>query len=161
MEAEAEYVGLYTMIVSLILLAGGSLQEAKLDRHLRRMNADQNTSIGKTAKVLAQMCKDNYIIKVKENQGGEETIDYVVGPRGKAEVGSEGVMSFVKTVYGEEADEQLDERLTRSLDISERNPGAEKAAKSVKQNGAKKRRGRPPREPTEQVEEEESEDEDE
>ncbi|KAF2816980.1 MAGE-domain-containing protein [Mytilinidion resinicola] len=138
-EAESQYVGLYSMAVSLILLAGGTLPEAKLDRHLKRLNADQSTPIDKTDKVLARMGKDGYIIKVKENQGGEETIDYVVGPRGKAEVGAEGVAAFVKRVYGEEADDSLHQRLARSLGLSER--GAWEAGPATQRRD----RGRPRR----------------
>ncbi|KAF2502860.1 MAGE-domain-containing protein [Lophium mytilinum] len=150
-EAEAQYVGLYSMVVSLILLAGGTLPEAKLDRYLKRLNADQSTPLDKTDKVLARMGKDGYIIKVKESQGGEESIDYVVGPRGKAEVGAEGVAAFVKRVYGEEADDSLHQRLARSLGISER--GAGEAGPATQ----KRNRGRP-RQPDNNEEEEQDED---
>lgn len=83
------------------------------------MNADDYVLGGeKTEKVLKRMEREGYIVKVCERDGGgEESIDYVVGPRGKAEVGEIGVAGVVRTVYGKrdvEADE-LERKLVRSL----------------------------------------------
>lgn len=107
------------MIVSLISLAGGSLSESRLERFLKRMNADQSTPVDSKEKLLAKMIKDGYIIRVKDNSAGEEVVDYIVGPRGKVEVGEEGVMNLVRTVYGEDATDDLNQRLSRSLGIVE------------------------------------------
>lgn len=83
------------------------------------MNADNYVLNGeKTEKVLKRMEREGYIVKVRERDGGgEESIDYVVGPRGKAEVGERGVAGVVRKVYGKkdvEADE-LEKKLVRSL----------------------------------------------
>lgn len=83
------------------------------------MNADNYVLHGeKTEKVLKRMEREQYIVKVRERDGGgEETVDYVVGPRGKVEVGERGVAGLVKRVYNKkdaEADE-LERRLVRSL----------------------------------------------
>lgn len=83
------------------------------------MNADDYVLGGeKTEKVLKRMEREGYIVKVTERDGGgEESVEYVVGPRGKAEVGEIGVVGMVKKVYGKrdvEADE-LERRLVRSL----------------------------------------------
>jgi len=119
-EAESAYVGLYTFIIALIKLSGGTLPEAKLDRQLKRMNADQTTPVDKTDKVLARMVKEGYLVKIKDMSAGEEVVDYMVGPRGKVEVGDEGVMGLVKTVYGDSAMPDLERRIERSLGITER-----------------------------------------
>jgi len=111
------YVGLYTTVIALILLSGGSLSENKLDRYLRRMNAADTTPVDTTEKVLARMIKDGYIVKVKDSTGGDEVVDYIVGSRGKVEVGKEGVANFVRKVYGADV-EDLEERLSRSLGLS-------------------------------------------
>jgi hypothetical protein len=83
------------------------------------MNAEDYVLSGeKTEKVLKRMEREGYIIKVVDRDGGgEESVDYVVGPRGKAEVGEIGVANVVRKVYGKrdvEADE-LERRLVRSL----------------------------------------------
>lgn len=118
--AEASYVGLTTFILALIYLSPSqNLSEPRLEKHLKRMNADNYVLAGeKTEKVLKRMERENYIIKVRERDGGgEESVEYVIGPRGKVEVGERGVAGLVRGVYGKkdaEADE-LDRRLARSL----------------------------------------------
>ena len=118
--AEASYIGLTTFIVALIYLSTSqSISESRLEKHLKRMNADNYVLAGeKTEKVLKRMERENYIVKVRERDGGgEESVDYVVGPRGKVEVGERGVAGLVRGVYGKndaEADE-LERRLVRSL----------------------------------------------
>ena len=118
--AEASYIGLTTFILSLIYLsASQTISESRLEKHLRRMNADNYVLAGeKTEKILKRMERENYIVKVRERDvGGEESVEYVVGPRGKVEVGERGVAGLVRGVYGKkdaEADE-LDRRLVRSL----------------------------------------------
>ncbi|KAF2708708.1 MAGE-domain-containing protein [Pleomassaria siparia CBS 279.74] len=115
---ESAYVGLYTLIITLIQLAGGRLMESKLDRHLKRMNADDSTPVGTKEMLLARMIKDGYIVKIKDSSSGEDVIDYMVGPRGKVEVGEGGVANFVRMMYGDAATADLEQRLARSLGIS-------------------------------------------
>ena len=66
MNKEDAYVGLYTLVIALITISGGIIPEGKLDRALRRMNAEQTTPVGNKDKVLAAMTKDGYIVRVKE-----------------------------------------------------------------------------------------------
>ncbi|KAI9724651.1 MAG: hypothetical protein M1828_003520 [Chrysothrix sp. TS-e1954] len=122
-EAEAAYTGLYSFLIAVITLGGGQLSEAKLDRYLRRMNADQSTPIDKTEKMLARMVKEGYLHKSKETVNGEEMTEYFVGPRGKIEVGEKGVAGLVRRVYGlpldgAPGDTDLERRLERTLRIS-------------------------------------------
>ena len=118
--AESSYVGLTTFVLTLIYLSpSSSIAEARLEKHMKRMNADNYVLSGeKTEKVLKRMEREQYIIKVKERDGGgEESVDYVIGPRGRVEVGERGVAGLVRKVYGKkdaEADE-LERRLVRSL----------------------------------------------
>ncbi len=118
--SEAAYVGLTSFILALIYLSPSStISESRLEKHLKRMNADNYVLHGeKTEKVLKRMEREQYIVKVRERDGGgEETVDYVIGPRGKVEVGERGVAGLVKRVYNKkdaEADE-LEKRLVRSL----------------------------------------------
>ena len=118
--AEAGYVGLYTFIVSIIYLCQGSrISEGKLERYLKKCNADNYAPGGeKTEKVLKRMEKEGYIVKIKEREvGGEETVDWVVGPRGKVEIGEGGVAALVKGVYGKRdvEVEELEDKLEKSL----------------------------------------------
>ena len=83
------------------------------------MNADNYVLNGeRTDNVLKKMERQGYIVKVRERDGGgEETVDYIVGPRGKAEVGERGVAGVVRGVYGknELQEDELERRLVRSL----------------------------------------------
>lgn len=111
------------------MLNGGSLAEQKLDRYLARTNAEVATPVDRTDKLLQRLCKEGYIIKTREMDGGEEVIEYVLGPRGKIEVGTSGVAGLVRTVYGKNSDhagltqlqmedlEDFEGKLGRSLGI--------------------------------------------
>lgn len=120
---ESAYAGLYTLIISLILLSPGqTLGEGRLMRYLARMNIEDYWTIGeKTDTVLKRMERQNYIVKVRERDGGgEETVDYVVGPRGKVEVGEKGAAGLVRGVYYSGAShdmpkDEVERRLVRSL----------------------------------------------
>ena len=118
--AEASYVGLVTFVLSLIYLSPAkTISESRLEKHLKRMNADNYVLNGeKIEKVLKRMEKEGYINKFRERDGGgEETVDYVLGARGKVEVGERGVAGLVRKVYGKKdaEAEELDRRLVRSL----------------------------------------------
>lgn len=148
-ETESAYVGLYSMIVSVIMLAGGTLPEAKLERYLRRMNAERSTPVDTTDKLLARMQREGYIVKLRDNSSGEEVVDYMVGPRGRVEIGQDGVADLVQKMYGTEAPEDLDKRLARSLGLSERKTGAPPTRNGVNSDDrdgtSRRQRGRPKR----------------
>jgi melanoma-associated antigen len=139
-EQESHYIGLYSFVVSLIYLSGGTLSETKLDRYLKRMNADTDTPIGSTEKVLQRMIKDGYIVKVKDNSTGEELIDYHVGPRGKVEVGTEGAAQLAKMVWGEAEQDDLTARLERTFALQIRQDEAPPATQSKPRGRPKKRK---------------------
>lgn len=107
------------MISIIWLSAGGKISENHLEQALKRMNADNCVLNGeRTDNVLKKMERQAYIVKVKERDGGgEESVDYVVGPRGKAEVGERGVAGVVRRVYGgrDMQKDELERRLVRSL----------------------------------------------
>lgn len=117
--AESSYMGLYTLIVSIIMLNGGRVSDEKLMRYLQRLNANVNTPVDKTELVLAKMQKQGYIVKIKDNASGTDITEWMVGPRGKVEVGGEGVKGLVETVYGDTAPDDLDVRLKASLGIKD------------------------------------------
>lgn len=145
---EAAYVGLYTMVIALITIAGGQLPENKLDRALRRMNAEQTTPVDTKDKTLALMIKDGYIVRVKDSTNGDETIDYIVGPRGKVEVGREGFANLIRTIYGDDPDEnpeELEKKIKRTLDIAGTGSGAGPSGEAPTPQVAGRKRGRPRR----------------
>ena len=150
--AESTYVALYTFIHTLLALSpGGSIPESKLTRYLNRMNLSTSTPVGTTEKMLQRLVKDGYIIRYRDNTGGEEVVEYIVGPRAKMEIGEEGVRGLVMGVYGKvdaEA-EELERALDKSLAIDE---NAKKRAREEAQQGqvngestGKKTPGRPRR----------------
>jgi hypothetical protein len=128
------------------------LPESKLERYLRRTNADHSTPVDKTDKLLQRLIKEGYIIKIRDTSSGEELVDYMVGPRGKVEVGEDGVAEFVKRVYGQKADEDLDKRLERSLGLGQKGPPAEQGTTAKGASDGNKKRGRPRRARTEEGE---------
>lgn len=127
-EAESQYTAVASFIIALIMLSGGTLQDSRLDRYLSRANINEVTpfsnsvsiNLDKTEKLLKKLEKDGYVVKIKDTSSGEETIEWVVGPRGKIEVGDKGVRGLVKTVYGDvEDEEEFRRRLERSLGVLE------------------------------------------
>ncbi|KAF2092017.1 MAGE-domain-containing protein [Saccharata proteae CBS 121410] len=148
---ESSYVGIYTFIITVIVLSGGELHESKLERLLRRMQADVSTPVGKTDQVINRLCKDGYIVKVKDSSSGAEEVKFVIGPRGKVEVGADGAAGMVRAVYGDAADEDLERRLNRSLLMAKKDTPKDKGDKNGE--GAKKPRGRPPKATQQQAQE--------
>lgn len=157
---ESTYIALYTLIVSVIYLhtpSAGSdqpdengqqddsmepISEAKLLRHLSRLQLGDWAPINgpgggemTTEKFLARMLKEGYLEKRKDTSGGEEVVEWVVGPRGKKEIGRKGVASLVRGVYGfgidgrgkglelpgqdDDEDEDMSEREVRDRDEEE------------------------------------------
>ncbi|KAF4552184.1 MAGE-like protein [Elsinoe fawcettii] len=124
-EAESQYTALCSFVVSLIMLSGGSLAESKLERYLTRVginemtpftNSMANNVLDKTEKLLKKMEKDGFISRIIDNSSGDETVEYIVGQRGKIEIGTAGVEGLVREVYGKADDpEDLKRRLQRSL----------------------------------------------
>ncbi|KAF5228186.1 hypothetical protein FANTH_14560 [Fusarium anthophilum] len=118
---EATYVGFYTMIISVISLSGGELSDQKLKRYLQRLNADRNVSMDKTEIVLKRMEKQGYVVKRVERpplgQDGDSTTTWHVGPRGKEEVGVDGVMGMTREVYGDSWNDDNEKKLRASLNI--------------------------------------------
>jgi hypothetical protein len=148
MNREDSYVGLYTMVIALITISGGMMPEGKLDRAFRRMNADNSTPMGTKDKTLALMVKDGYIVRVKDSSSGEETVDYIVGPRGKVEVGREGFANFVRMIYGQDAEQdELEKSIERTLNVAEafNSSGAPVEPAAGASQVAGRKRGRPRR----------------
>ena len=119
-EIESGYTALYTFIVAVIYLNNNEIPEAKLERYLKRMNADVSTPFGSYEKVMQRMVREGYVERRKEGSSEGDVVSYVVGPRGKVEVGVTGVEGLVKAVYGDEGMgmTELNQRLTRSLGVS-------------------------------------------
>ncbi len=122
---EASYVGLYTFVIACIGLGNGSISNEKLLRNLRRLNAEENTPVDTTEALLAKMVRQGYVVKVKDNSAGEEMINWVIGPRGKIEVGEKGIAGMARAVYGDGAPEDLEQRLAVSLGTKLRVGGGE------------------------------------
>jgi hypothetical protein len=63
-------------------------------------------------------------VRIRETTTDEETVDYIVGPRGKIEVGRAGFAAFVRAIYTASEDEGFDEadlekRIKRTLDVAD------------------------------------------
>lgn len=124
------------------MLAGGSVSDEKLMRYLQRLNANVNTPVDKTELVLAKMLKQGYVIKIKDNSSGDDTTEWMVGPRGKVEIGTKGVKGLVETVYGDTPPDDLEARLRVSLGIKGDAEEAEMENGEEEEREAPARRGR-------------------
>ncbi|KIW24224.1 uncharacterized protein PV07_09952 [Cladophialophora immunda] len=138
-DVESSYTALYTFILSLIYLNNNAITDQKLERYLKRVNADTYTPLGNKEKLLQRMMKEGYIEKRRDTSSGEEIIEWTPGPRGKIEVGVEGVTGLVRTVYGYGAvplsrgSRQNNERRRRDEDVDgNQEAGGEEAARLVK-----------------------------
>jgi hypothetical protein len=112
------YVALYTFIITSIMLSSGVMEEGKFERCLQRVNANDYTPLGTKDKLLQRLIKEAYIVKIKDNSGGEEKIEYMVGPRGKVEVDKHAVANVLRTVFGEN-EEDLEKRIEKSLNLGD------------------------------------------
>lgn len=146
---DSTYTALYTFIISVITLSGGSILEQRLDRYLKRTSIEQYTPIDRTDRLLQRLCKEGYLVRNREMDGGEEVIEYMVGPRGKIEVGESGVSGLVRKVYGRDAPaegEGIDEfeaRLARSVGVKRTAQATEAATSAIaEESGANNRRNR-------------------
>lgn len=149
-EEEAKYIGIYTLVVSLIILSGGTMLDSKLERYLRRLQMEDTTPVDdfeKTEKLFKRMEREGYVVKVKENSGtGDDEMYWMVGPRGKVEVGEDGAKALAIQVYGDLPDNdqtELDRRIERSLAMNDKPEAAQ-----VPPDGARKQRGRKARNET-------------
>lgn len=117
-QEEAAYTGLYTFIVTVIGLSPqGAITEGRLRTCLSRVHADEYTPVEKTDLLMARMIKQGYITKTTEKNEQDDTVEYRVGPRGRVEIGNKGIHGLVREVYGQDAPDDLDVRLRRSLGI--------------------------------------------
>ena len=100
--AESTYTALYTFILSLIYLNANSLPTTKLDRYLSRVNLETYTPLEGVSveRLMARMMREGYVEKRKEGGAGDEEVYWVVGPRGRIEVGERGVVGLVRSAYG-------------------------------------------------------------
>lgn len=158
-EEEAKYTSIYTLLVALVALSGGTLPDQKMERYLRRLLLEDNTPVQshpKTEFLMKRMERDGYILRIREPTGtGDDEVYWIVGPRGKVEVGDEGAAGLARAVYGEldeQEEEELERRIGKSLGVAEN--GAVKQI-VVQQNGERKKRGRKKKQPEEEQEEEE------
>lgn len=118
-EYEATYAGFYTMVIALIALSGGEITEPKLKRHFQRLNADNKLGADKTEDVLLKMERTGYVVKRVENISADhdKNVSWLVGPRGKEEIGPQGVAGVVREVFGGSTPE-LERKLAGSLGIA-------------------------------------------
>ena len=151
-EAEdGTYTGIYSVIVAVISLCGGSLNDSKLERYMKRMRLDDATPVEgyeKPALLIKRMEREGYIVRIKETgPGGEEDVSWILGPRAKVEIGDDGVRGLTKTVFNQpEGDEgqDLEKRIARSLGIGERPDEIRRqaAAAAAVEGGAEQKRRR-------------------
>ncbi|KAM3415559.1 hypothetical protein BST61_g9080 [Cercospora zeina] len=160
-EAEAQYIGIYTTLVSLVLLSGGTLPDTKMERYLRKLGIDDRTALAgyeKNEQLMKRLEKDGYLYKLKESTGiGEDDTYFVVGPRGRLEVGEDGVRGLARMIMppqNDEEEEDLDKKIMRSLGISDKPAGQTRQAEAATKK-PRQRRSAVPQDDSEQNNEDE------
>lgn len=124
------------MVIALIALSGGEITEPKLRRHFRRLNADNKLGAEKTEDVLMKMEKSGYLVKRVENISADQdkNVSWLVGPRGKEEIGPEGIAGVVREVFGG-SDPELEKKLVGSLGITPQTEQAPKRGRDEDEDG--------------------------
>lgn len=156
LEAESTYTALYSFVLSLIYLNKGALPDGKMERYLKRVNIESYTPLGSIEKLMQRMAKEGYVEKRRDTSSGEEVVEWVPGPRGRMEIGAQGVADMVQRVYaGAEADgeiteqEELTKKLERSLGIKFQAPANADGDEQMREDGEppptqQRRRGKQP-----------------
>ena len=142
--SESTYTALYTFILSLIYLNANSLPTTKLDRYLGRVNLETYSPLEglSVERLMARMMREGYVEKRKEGGPGEEEVYWVVGPRGRVEVGERGVVGLVRGVYGvsgEEAGAAADDNEEEDEGGDEQEAGSRQAGRTT--NGVRRKTG--------------------
>lgn len=111
------------MVIALIALSGGEITEPKLKRHFQRLNADNKLGPERTDDVLTKMERSGYVVRRVENISADQdkNVSWLIGPRGKEEIGPEGVAGVVREVFGGTTPE-LERRMATSLGITPQEP---------------------------------------
>lgn len=114
-DTEATYTAICNIIVALLYLhtpsghedydATEPISDTRLLRHLQRLGLREFAPTGPDGsenidKLFAKLERQGYVEKRKDNSTGEELVEWVVGPRGKREIGREGAARFVRAMYG-------------------------------------------------------------
>lgn len=160
------YASLYTLVISMIVLSGGTLDETQFSRFMRRAHAEEDTPLGTTEKLLQRMNKDGYIVKAKDTSGGEERFEYMVGPLGKVEVDKHAIANTIRKIWGACDEDELEQKIEKTLSLGGEGGRVARVngnATNGHVNGAAEasgtqRRSSGRRRPVEQDEEEEDED---
>lgn len=112
------YTSLYTLVISIIVLSGGTIDETQFMRFLRRAHAEEDTPLGTTEKLLQRMHKDGYIVKTKKTSvGGEESFEYMVGPLGKVEVDKHAIANNIRKIWGPCDEDDLEQKIEKTLGL--------------------------------------------
>lgn len=153
-EEDSVYTALYTSIVSLISLSNNELPNDKFQPFLSRLHLADNAPLNEgretSEKLLKRLEKEGYVVRVRQNNNAdhEDDISWIVGPRGKIEVGSDGVRGLVRAVYAPADDaeeEDLERRVVRSLGLGERRREDNDSAQPQSNVASPKKRSRPRR----------------
>jgi hypothetical protein len=85
---------------------------------------NQNQPSEQTEVVLQRLVRQGYLVRATAGgeDGGEESVAWHVGPRGRVEVDAEAVAGVVRTVYGDAGGEALERKLATSLGVNPRIP---------------------------------------
>jgi hypothetical protein len=154
---EGTYTGIYSIIVATVSLSGGSLNDSKLERYMKRLRLDDATPVEgyeKPALLLKRMEREGYLVT------------WFLGPRAKVEIGDDGVRGLTKVVFNQpEGDEatELERKIARSLGVGERPEEIRRqaAAAAAVEGGAEQKRRRRTRNDVDEDAEEDAESDDE
>lgn len=118
---EGVFSGIIMIVLSLIIMNGGTISDELLIKYLSQLQMDNNTPIGNIDKALKEMVKKGYLEKIKDDitsMNEEKGYTYFLGPRGKTEIDPEGLTTFIQKIQNDTAPQNLKEIVKKLFDKS-------------------------------------------
>ncbi|KAG5519350.1 hypothetical protein PMAC_001975 [Pneumocystis sp. 'macacae'] len=110
---EGAFSGIIMIILSIVIMNSGVISEELLTKYLLHLQINNDTPIGNIDKILKEMIKKGYLDKIKDDfvstNNKEKGCIYFLGPRGKTEIDSKRLTTFIEKIQGDAAPQNLKE----------------------------------------------------
>ncbi|KAG4300768.1 hypothetical protein PCANB_002873 [Pneumocystis canis] len=108
---ESVFSGIVMIILSFIVMNNGIISEELLKKHLSHLQIDNNIPNGDLDKTLKEMVKKGYIERIEEDTTSmsekEKSYAYFLGQRGKTEIDSQRLATFIEKIHGDTSPQHL------------------------------------------------------
>lgn len=120
-----EWIGLLVVVMAIIFLKNGTVEEADLVQQLKALGVgeEESSPFGKLSALLTQLSQQRFLVKKrakKTDVNGKEIFQYEIGSRARLEVPLTFVVEFIGRVFGDDLPpEQIEIMIT---EFDEGNP---------------------------------------